>query len=140
MEIEKLIAKVDELGGAVAGVEAGFQKSEIEKNAYRISQEIESKERIVVGVNEFTSPPEPYKPLRVDESVAKEQSENLAKLRAERDNTALQIALDTVQATARRSENLMPAIKAALVADGTIGEISTALRSVWGSYRAPESW
>jgi methylmalonyl-CoA mutase N-terminal domain/subunit len=140
MEIEKLIAKVDELGGAVAGVEAGFQKSEIEKNAYRISQEIESKERIVVGVNEFTSPPEPYKPLRVDESVVKEQSENLAKLRAERDNTALQIALDTVQATARRSENLMPAIKAALVADGTIGEISTALRSVWGSYRAPESW
>ena len=52
--IEELIAKVDELGGAVAGVEAGFQKSEIEKNAYRISQEIESKDRVIVGVNEFT--------------------------------------------------------------------------------------
>lgn len=139
-EIEKLIAKVDELGGAVAGVEAGFQKSEIEKNAYKISQEIEAKERVVVGVNEFISPPEPYKPLRIDESVATEQSAKLAKLRAERDNSAVQEALARVQATAQSSENLMPAIKAALLAKGTVGEICTALRSVWGSYRAPESW
>jgi methylmalonyl-CoA mutase N-terminal domain/subunit len=115
-EIEKLITKVDQLGGAVAGVEASFQKSEIEKNAYKISQEIEAKERIVVGVNEFTSPPEPYKPLRVDESVAKEQSAKLAKLRSERDNSALDVALDTLKATAQSSENLMPAIKAALLA------------------------
>ena len=139
-QIEKLIAKVDELGGAVAGVEAGFQKSEIEKNAYKISQEIERKDRIIVGVNEFTSPPEPYKPLRVDESVAKEQSEKLAQLRAKRDNALVESALNKLKVIAQGSENLMPPIKAALLANATVGEISTALRSVWGSYRAPESW
>lgn len=139
-EIERLIAKVDELGGAVAGVEAGFQKSEIEKNAYRISQEIEAKERIVVGVNQFTSPAEPYKPLRVDESVASEQREKLKVLRSQRDEKALASALAHLKQVAQGQENLMPSIKAALLANATVGEISQTLRSVWGSYRAPESW
>jgi methylmalonyl-CoA mutase N-terminal domain/subunit len=139
-EIEKLIAKVDDLGGAVAGVEAGFQKSEIEKNAYRISQEIERKDRVIVGVNEFVSPPQPYQPLRVDESVAAEQSEKLEKLRSARDEHAISAVLKKLQVAAQGDENLLPLIKAALLANGTVGEISNALRSVWGSYRAPESW
>ena len=138
--IEELIAKVDELGGAVAGVEAGFQKSEIEKNAYRISQEIESKDRVIVGVNEFTSTPEPYQPLRVDDNVAAQQREKLAALRNRRNNNAVVENLEKVTAAAKSDENLMPLIREALLADATIGEISDALRAAWGTYRAPESW
>ncbi len=139
-EIEKLIDRVDQMGGAVAGVEAGFQKGEIEKNAYRISQEIESKERVIVGVNDFISQPEPYKPLRVDESVAHEQSARLGELRARRDQVVLNRVLTELAEGARGRANLMPAIKSALLAGGTVGEISQTLREVWGSYRAPESW
>ena len=138
--IEELIAKVDELGGAVAGVEAGFQKSEIEKNAYRISQEIESKDRVIVGVNEFTSAPEPYQPLRVDDNVAAQQREKLAALRNRRNNHAVVENLEKVTAAAKSDENLMPLIRETLLADATIGEISDALRAAWGTYRAPESW
>ena len=138
--IEELIAKVDELGGAVAGVEAGFQKSEIEKNAYRISQEIESKDRVIVGVNEFTSAPEPYQPLRVDDNVAAQQREKLAALRNRRNNDAVVEKLEKVTAAAKSDMNLMPLIREALLADATIGEISDALRAAWGTYRAPESW
>ena len=137
---EELIAKVDELGGAVAGVEAGFQKSEIEKNAYRISQEIESKDRVIVGVNEFTSAPEPYQPLRVDDKVAAQQREKLAALRNRRNNHAVVEKLEKVTAAAKSDMNLMPLIREALLADATIGEISDALRAAWGTYRAPESW
>jgi methylmalonyl-CoA mutase N-terminal domain/subunit len=139
-EIENLIAEVDHLGGAVAGVEAGFQKSEIEKNAYRISQEIERKDRIIVGVNEFVSDPEGYQPLRVDESVAREQSAKLQKLRSERDLSTLSDALEKIRGAAEGNENLMPVIKSALLCGGTVGEICNALRDVWGTYRAPESW
>ena len=139
-EIEKLIAQVDELGGAVAGVEAGFQKSEIEKNAYRISQEIERKDRVIVGVNEFVSAPEPYQPLRVDESVATKQSAKLKKLRSERNQGALTVALENIKVAAEGTENLMPHIKSALLCGGTVGEICDSLRGAWGTYRAPESW
>lgn len=137
---EELIAKVDELGGAVAGVEAGFQKSEIEKNAYRISQEIESKDRVIVGVNEFTSTPEPYQPLRVDDKVATQQREKLAALRDRRNRNAVVEKLEKVTAAAKSDVNLMPLIREALLVDATIGEISDALRAAWGTYRAPESW
>lgn len=139
-EMESLIAEVDRLGGAVAGVESGFQKSEIEKNAYRIAQEIESKDRIVVGVNEFVSPAQPYQPLRVDESVATTQRTKLEKLRRSRDEHVLQTALSDLQQAAGSDTNVMPIIKRALMAQGTVGEISNALRKVWGNYRAPESW
>jgi methylmalonyl-CoA mutase N-terminal domain/subunit len=139
-DIEALIAKVDGLGGAVAGVEAGFQKSEIEKNAYRIAQEIEGKERIIVGVNEFITSPEPYQPLRVDDGVATEQLAKLSALRAGRDNEAVSKSLEQVTAAAQGSVNLMPLIKDALLLNATVGEISNALRGAWGAYRAPESW
>lgn len=138
--ITALIAKVDELGGAVAGVESGFQKSEIEKNSYRIAQEIESKSRVIVGVNEYTSPPEPYQPLRVDESVAHDQCTKLAALRKNREHASVNRALQDLALAAQGDENLLPAIKGALLADATVGEISDVLRSVWGRYRAAESW
>jgi methylmalonyl-CoA mutase N-terminal domain/subunit len=74
-----LMDKLEDMGGAVAGIEAGFQKSEIEKSAYRIANEIDSGERTVVGVNKFTiSSEEHYEPLRVDPTIEAEQREKLA--------------------------------------------------------------
>ena len=94
----------------------------------------------MVGVNEFVSPAQPYQPLRVDESVATTQRAKLEKLRRSRDEHVLQTALSDLQQAAGSDTNVMPIIKRALLAQGTVGEISNALRKVWGNYRAPESW
>ena len=78
--------QVEDLGGAVAAIEHGFQKNEIERSAYRIAQETDSGERVVVGVNRFQlDAEEPYEPLRVDPAIEAQQAERLARLRAERD-------------------------------------------------------
>ena len=90
--------------------------------------------------NEFTSTPEPYQPLRVDDNVAAQQREKLAALRNRRNNNSVVENLEKVTAAAKSDENLMPLIRDALLADATIGEISDALRAAWGTYRAPESW
>ena len=82
----ELMRKVEDLGGAVAAIEHGFQKGEIERSAYRIAQETDSGERVVVGVNRFQlDAEEPYEPLRVDPAIEAQQAERLARLRAERD-------------------------------------------------------
>ena len=82
---QDLMDKVDEMGGAVAAIENGFQKREIERSAYRIAKEIDSGERVVVGVNRFTTDDdEPYEPLRVNPAIEAEQRARLEKLRAER--------------------------------------------------------
>jgi methylmalonyl-CoA mutase N-terminal domain/subunit len=129
----ELMDKVAELGGAVAAIENGFQKSEIERSAYRIANEIDSGERVVVGVNKFTiDTDEPYEPLRVNPAIEAEQRERLEKLRAERgDISAL---LEAVRQAARGSENVLYPMKEALKARATVGEVSTALRDVWGEY------
>jgi methylmalonyl-CoA mutase N-terminal domain/subunit len=129
----ELMDKVAELGGAVAAIENGFQKSEIERSAYRIANEIDSGERVVVGVNKFTiDSDEPYEPLRVNPAIEAEQRARLEKLRAERgDISAL---LEAVRQAARGSENVLYPMKEALKARATVGEVSTALRDVWGEY------
>src|SRR5580693_2893868 len=82
----ELIDRVDEMGGAVAAIEQGFQKAEIERSAYQVAQEIDSGERVVVGANKFTvASEEPYQPLRVDPAIEQEQGRRLAQLRASRD-------------------------------------------------------
>jgi methylmalonyl-CoA mutase N-terminal domain/subunit len=129
----ELMDKVAELGGAVAAIENGFQKSEIERSAYRIANEIDAGERVVVGVNKFTiDTDEPYEPLRVNPAIEAEQRARLEKLRAERgDITAL---LEAVREAARGSQNVLYPMKEALKARATVGEVSTALRDVWGEY------
>jgi methylmalonyl-CoA mutase N-terminal domain/subunit len=129
----ELMDKVAELGGAVAAIENGFQKSEIERSAYRIANEIDSGERVVVGVNKFTiDTDEPYEPLRVNPAIEAEQRARLEKLRAERgDITGL---LEDVREAARGSQNVLYPMKEALKARATVGEVSTALRDVWGEY------
>lgn len=134
-----LMAQVEEYGGAVAAIEQGFQKLEIEKSAYRIAQEIDAGERTVVGVNRFTlDEEEPYEPLRVDPAIEAEQVARLERLKSERDNGAVATALDAVRAAARSGDNLLYPMKEALRLRATVGEVSDALRDVWGQYTPPD--
>jgi methylmalonyl-CoA mutase N-terminal domain/subunit len=134
-----LMAAVEERGGAVAAIELGYQKNEIEKSAYRISQEIDSEERTVVGVNRFAlNVEEPYEPLRVDPAIEAQQAERLAKLRANRDQGEVDRQLELLREAARGTENVMVSMKAALAAKATVGEVCDALREVWGVYHPRE--
>ena len=99
----QLMQAVEDRGGAVAAIEEGYQKSEIERSAYRIAQQIDDGERVVVGLNRFTvSDDEPYEPLRVDPAIEAEQAARLATLRAERDQAAVDRALAALQDGGRR--------------------------------------
>ncbi|WP_328222500.1 MULTISPECIES: acyl-CoA mutase large subunit family protein [unclassified Streptomyces] len=129
----ELIQAVEDRGGAVAAIEQGFQKSEIEKSAYRIALEIDSQERTVVGVNKYVlDEEEPYAALRVDPQIESEQCERLTALRRERDNGAVQRALDALRTAARGTDNVLPPMREALGLCATVGEVSHALRDVWG--------
>jgi methylmalonyl-CoA mutase N-terminal domain/subunit len=136
-----LMQAVAERGGAVAAIEQGFQKAEIERSAYRIAQQIDSGERVVVGVNRFTTEEdEPYVPLRVDPTIEQAQSARLARLRSERDASAVDTSLQAVRAAARSVDNVLPPLKAALALGATVGEVCDALREIWGSYVPNESF
>ncbi|MFD8147584.1 methylmalonyl-CoA mutase [Streptomyces sp. NPDC059708] len=131
-----LMRRVEELGGAVAAIEAGFQKGEIEANAYRIAREQEAGARVVVGVNRFAlEREEPYEPLRVDPAVEARQCEALARMRAGRDAEAVRVTLDELrEAAAGTEENVLRPMKEALRARATMGEVCGVLREVWGTY------
>jgi methylmalonyl-CoA mutase N-terminal domain/subunit len=134
-EILALITAVEERGGAVAAIEQGFQKDEIERSAYRITQEIDDGSRVVVGVNRFvTDDDEPYEPLRVDPGIEADQRAALARLRSERDGDAVERALAAMQEAARGTANVLYPMRDALAARATVGEVCHALRDVWGSY------
>ncbi|MEU3097707.1 methylmalonyl-CoA mutase family protein [Streptomyces sp. NPDC006967] len=131
----ELMRKVEDLGGAVNAIEHGFQKNEIERSAYRIAQETDSGERVVVGVNRFQlDAEEPYEPLRVDPAIEAQQAERLAGLRAERDQQAVDSALAALKKAAEGEDNVLYPMKDALRARATVGEVCNALREVWGTY------
>jgi methylmalonyl-CoA mutase N-terminal domain/subunit len=132
----ELIDRIDAMGGAVAAIEEGFQKSEIERSAYAISNEIDSGERIVVGVNKYTlDEHEHYEPLRVNPAIEADQVNRLAELKATRDNAEVERLLADIRAAAAGEANLLYPMKAALKARATVGEVSDALRDVWGTYQ-----
>jgi methylmalonyl-CoA mutase, N-terminal domain len=132
----ELMARVDELGGAVAAIEQGFQKAEIERSAYQVAREIDSGERKVVGVNAYVSAQEePYEPLRVNPAIEAEQAARLAELRGRRDGAAVRRRLDDVKRAAGSAENMLYPLREALRELATIGEVCDALREVWGSYQ-----
>ncbi|MFB9235173.1 methylmalonyl-CoA mutase, partial [Plantactinospora siamensis] len=134
--VRDLLARVAEHGSAVDAIEAGFQKREIETSAYRIAQEIDSGERVVVGLNRFAvDEEEPYEPLRVDPAIEAAQAERLARLRSERDAAAVDRALDELRSAARGTGNVLYPMKEALRARATVGEVCGALREIWGTYR-----
>ncbi len=131
----ELMERVEGLGGAVSAIEAGFQKGEIERSAYAIAQAIDSGERVVVGLNRFTvEHEEHYEPLRVDPAIGAQQAERLARLRAERDNGAVDAALVALKKAASATDNVLYPMRDALAARATVGEVSDALREVWGTY------
>ncbi|HXW47090.1 MAG TPA: methylmalonyl-CoA mutase family protein, partial [Streptosporangiaceae bacterium] len=140
-EARELLARIDELGGAVAAIEQGFQKAEIERSAYRIAREIDSGERKVVGVNAYVSADEePYEPLRVDPAIEREQAARLADLRGRRDNREVSRRLDEVKQAAQGEANLLYPLREALRALATVGEVSDALRDVWGVYQPADTY
>jgi methylmalonyl-CoA mutase N-terminal domain/subunit len=136
-----LMRAVEDRGGAVSAIEAGFQKEEIEKSAYRIAQEIDSEQRTVVGVNRFAiDVDDAYESLRVDPAIEAQQAERLAELRATRDQAAVDRHLDLLRSVAQGSDNVLKPMKAALAARATVGEVCDALREVWGVYRPPDAF
>src|SRR6266404_3755516 len=139
-EIESLaglyISKIDTMGGTLRAIESGFIQGEIQKAAYDFQRSVETKEQIVVGVNEFVAEEERGIPtLRMDEDIERSQIVRLNALRAKRDSAWVNSALAELQRRAATSENLLPAILAAVEAYATVGEISDALRRVFGEYQ-----
>jgi methylmalonyl-CoA mutase N-terminal domain/subunit len=142
-EVEKgaraLMAQVEELGGSVAAIEKGFQKTEIELSAYEIAKGIDAGERIVVGLNRYRSASEErYEPLRVDPSIEADQRERLRLLREKRNNAAVDKALAELKTAAAGDGNCLYPMRTALQELATVGEVCNALREVWGVYRPQE--
>ncbi|MGE0824689.1 MAG: methylmalonyl-CoA mutase [Candidatus Binatia bacterium] len=132
------IERIDKLGGAVKGIEAGYQQREIHEAAFRYQQAVENKEQIIVGVNDFTVEEDDQgELLKIDRALEEQQKRKLAAVRAERNQAAAKAALDKVEATARDGGNLMPVIIDAVRVYASLGEISDAMRKVFGEYKAP---
>jgi len=135
----ELMTTIGEMGGAVAAIERGFQKGEIELSAYRVARQIDAGERVVVGVNKFISDAEPgYQPLRVDPAIEEEQAKRLAQLRAGRDGDEWRRRIGDLKRAAEGQENVLVPLREALAAQATVGEVCDALRDVWGTYRPPD--
>jgi methylmalonyl-CoA mutase, N-terminal domain len=133
----ELIERIDDLGGAVAAIEQGFVQAEIEASAFRHQAEVESGERVVVGVNRFTEEEtERVELLQVDPESERRQRERTARVRAERVNHVAEQALSDVVRTAESDANLLPVLREALRARCTVGEICSVLRELWGTYDA----
>ncbi len=135
-EAEEYIAKIDRMGGVVQAIDRGYVQKEIQDAAFRYQQEVERKERIIVGMNEFAiREPKPENLLTVDPKIERAQCRRLAALRRRRDNRAVRDCLSGLERVCRGAGNLMPPILSAVKAYATLGEISDVLRSVFGTYR-----
>jgi methylmalonyl-CoA mutase N-terminal domain/subunit len=130
------IAKIDALGGMLRAIETGYVQGEIQKAAYEYQRAVERGEQIVVGVNRFVAEKEiPIPTLRVDPDIERAQVERMRALRRRRDSARAAAKVADVERRARSGENLMPAITDAVGALATVGEISDALRRVFGEYK-----
>ncbi len=139
-EIEKraseYLGKIEAMGGMLKAIERGYVQQEIQNAAYKYQQAVDQHEAIVVGVNQFQMDDEKAVPLqRIDEALERKQIERLRALRTKRDSVPWKAALDAVEDSARSAQNLMPRILAAVEAYATVGEISDAMRKVYGEYR-----
>jgi methylmalonyl-CoA mutase N-terminal domain/subunit len=131
----ELIERIDELGGAVAAIEAGWVQSEIEAAAYRWTQAVESGERVIVGVNAHVEEGgEEIELHRLDPEAERRQVERTRRARGERNAQAASQALGRVRDAARGTENMLPPMREALSAMCTVGEICGVLREEWGTY------
>src|ERR1700761_7205424 len=136
----ELMARVEDLGGAVEAIERGFQKSEIERSAYQVTQEIDAGERVVVGVNKYVTPgEEPYQPLAFDPALEEEQVHRLAEVRARRDASEFARGISGLKQAAEGTGNVLYPLREALRVGATLGEVCDALRDVWGVYQPPDA-
>ncbi len=139
-EVERLaweyIEKIDEMGGAVSAIEAGYQMDEIEQAAYDYTKSIDDDQRVIVGLNKFQIDNEPEPSVfPIDPSLEGAQQTRLAAFKANRDAGSVAERLEAVRATARGNDNLLYPMKEALRAGATLGEVSDALRDVFGTYQ-----
>jgi methylmalonyl-CoA mutase N-terminal domain/subunit len=135
-DAEDYIRRIDDMGGALAGVERGFQALEIHENAFRIQRDVEAKRKIVVGVNEYVEEEPPATGLhRHDPAVGERRRKQLQRLRAGRDSEAVDASLRRLEEAARGSDNTMPALIECVEAYVTLGEICNRLRALWGEQR-----
>ncbi len=139
-EARALLDRIDALGGTLQAIESSFIQREIQDAAYKAQQEIDAGTRVVVGVNRYEElPPEGgrsgIETLRIDPEIETRQVEHVTRIRASRDQAAWRSAIDAVIAAARGGDNLVPPILAAVEAQATVGEISDAMRSVFGEHR-----
>jgi methylmalonyl-CoA mutase N-terminal domain/subunit len=130
------IERIDQMGGALKAIEAGYIQSEIQSSAYEHQRAVERGDKIVIGVNKFKVDDEqPIPTFKLDASIERDQVERLRSLRASRDNTRVSTALAKLEAGARSTDNLMPLIFEAAEAYGTVGEICDSLRRAFGEHR-----
>jgi methylmalonyl-CoA mutase N-terminal domain/subunit len=135
-QAEEYIAKIDRMGGVVNAIDRGYVQKEIQDAAFRYQQEIERKDRIIVGMNEFAvREPKPENLLTVDPKIEKGQRQRLANLRKKRDDRAVRARLSGLEKACRGKDNIMPQVLSAVKAYATLGEISDVLRQVFGTYR-----
>jgi methylmalonyl-CoA mutase N-terminal domain/subunit len=138
-DAERLMAELDEQGGALAAIEAGWMQKQIADSAYRFQRRVEAGERVIVGVNKYARTAQREVEItKVEPRHEEEQREAVRRVRAERDPAPASAALDDLEKAARGTENLMPRLKAALAAYCTIGECCDRLRKVFGEYRPEE--
>jgi methylmalonyl-CoA mutase N-terminal domain/subunit len=140
-EVEEYLKRIEQMGGVIPAIETGYIQGEIANSAYEYQKKVETKDRIVVGVNQFQiEEPPPEGLLKVRQTVGELQTEKLRILRNERSGGAVRSSLDEIRRVARSTENLMPAIIEAVKVEATIGEICDALREVFGEYRGNKSF
>ena len=137
-QVEEYLTRIEERGGMVAAIESGWVVREIGEEAYRFQREVEQGERVVVGLNRFTTDETPPIELHSpDPSVASTVKDEIDELRKKRDHKALSRALEDLKSAAGEGGNLMPPTLEAIRSLATVGEISGALREVFGEWRAP---
>jgi methylmalonyl-CoA mutase N-terminal domain/subunit len=140
-EVEEYLKRIEQMGGVIPAIETGYIQGEIANSAYEYQKKVETKDRIVVGVNQFQiEEPPPEGLLKVRQTVGELQTEKLRLLRAERSSGAVRSSLDEIRRVAGSQDNLMPVIIEAVKAEATIGEICDALREVFGEYRGNKSF
>jgi len=128
------IAKIDALGGMVSAIERSYPQREIAEASYRYQMEVDRREKIIVGVNDYVSEERPLDILQIDETVAKRQAARLSKLRVERSQDEVTRRINFLREAAKSTANLMPHIYEAVKSYATLGEICEALRDVFGTY------
>ena len=131
-----IIADIDAMGGAVTAIEAGWVQAAIADAAYAYQRNIESHEQVIVGLNKFTDRSDaPIPVFRPDGGVGAEQIASITRVRATRDEPAVQAALAEIARVAHGTENLLHPMRAALALNATVGEVCGVLRGIWGEYR-----